>query len=549
MTKQILLTLILFTLSTSLWAQGAIGHDGAGTNNTQPSSATGHDRDFNLTDEERNTADTFMHTDRSTRMMDEACNASPEALAVCNGEDPSVYSDSTDMLIQTVGQMYSMFAMISAVGGGSKAATETVTTTQDSVMGEPDLGQTTTTKELETCPDYCQFIPMVTEMSANVQQSTAQESLIDQASATGNEQADSLYKLARSHDERAKTAQMQSTGWGATSVCYVATLITCAAKPDTYVKPPAMMYVKMGAAIFLWDFYGKKVDAHESYARIAKGIGDMLPRAGDCNPITQRDCYCLEPTTKNDPRYCIPRSQRDYIAANTIRVTCTNSNGQPDNECRCKSDNSCYEQKFMYDIKKSGLGAASFNDTYQTLAQVTRGELSRGNLQSGAIRNAASKGKALLKENDKLFKPKQYLDKNQTAMAESLMKDGMPPRFAHMVAGQPLTEKGKAYIAGLSSTPKGRIKYAAYVPQKNLQYGKGAVRKSDSGEKKSKFNLLDQFKKKNAGPDAKSADVWQFAEKANQQAQINNDDSRNIFDIISRRYQVSGLRRLDFEQQ
>ena len=63
--------------------------------------------------------------------------------------------------------------------------------------------------------DYCKYVAIVTESVSMFQQQKAQQDLLDgdQVKADTSQKA-SLYKAARSHQERAKTAKVQFAGWG-----------------------------------------------------------------------------------------------------------------------------------------------------------------------------------------------------------------------------------------------------------------------------------------------------------------------------------------------
>ena len=395
-------------------------------------------------------------------------------------------------------------------------------------------------EERENRHDYCKYVAMVTEAGATFMEAQSQQNLGfggDVTTADTSQKA-ALYKAARSHEDRAKTAKIQFYGWGATAGCYAAMVATGA-------KLNWKTGLKLGGSALLAYFFQKEVQSHNDAADKVKAIADQLPGRGDCNPVTDVDCYCTQKETMNDPKYCAPYLHNRNLAATTIRSTCVNKQLQADPRCACVNTDTCYNQEFMTITTGSGLPASTIQDSSRAVNELSTGGLTNGNVRSaglGGLNLARKQMKRLEKElggNDpKLTKPGQKIE---ARLASNM---GIPGRIAARLASARVPSGA---MAKARARFQGKTKVASYRPNKRGKKGNVwgfSKNRRRSGTKKSAYSNVGK-KKKKRGPSGK---VINFAEKAARRAQqINTDRDRPIFEIISRRYQLSGYSRLEIE--
>ena len=124
--------------------------------------------------------------------------------------------------------------------------------------------------------------------------------------------------------------------------------------------------------------------------------------------------------------------------------------------------------------------------------------------------------------------------------------------MARKLASMPTTsemKKNRAMIASSGFSPR---RYTSYKKRssgsnKVLRFGGGsALRKQQTYKKRTSSGFLSNLRRKKTSK-SHSAKVMRFAKRAQEQAQISTNKERPIFDIISRRYKVSGWKRLEVQ--
>jgi hypothetical protein len=159
--------------------------------------------------------------------------------------------------------------------------------------------------------------------------------------------------------------------------------------------------------------------------------------------------------------------------------------------------------------------------------------------------------KKALEDNAKNIPLNKNLTEAQSRQANALEKLGVPATIASQIAAIPEDHpdikkqqdrfKGLTASAAPAANPRKEVGSALY-----FDGGKGlnAAKKTESAKENpfAKFLNPNKEDKKN-----ESGSVLNFAEKATDKASINTNSDINLFDIISRRYQMSGHKRLNDE--
>jgi hypothetical protein len=434
---------------------------------------------------------------------------------------------------------------------GNEAGSKTTETGGDKAA---DAKKSETSAEEDKATDYCKYIPTVTEGVATAVQMAKSKEL--SAAETGNgdtAQRDSLLKAAKSHDSRAKMAQIQAAGWFGGAACYAVN----AALPSGWAVDRNLV-IKMGAATLLGTFYQSEVGANKEYADKTRKIADSLPGKGDCNPITDNLCYCSQPTSENDPTYCAKGLSKKAIAATSYRIACTDDHLKIDATCACEKTNTCFdtylETQGEGTLDLGGLGYS--NAPFKSVRALARGELLGSTLNTASTDATAAIAKKGLRDISTKLDNNGNLTKDQKAMADSMVAKGIPANVASLMAqGQVSPGAFNSAMGKISGATSGAtLASAAPIRGSNivdfsggngLGY-KGAVKSSGSNGAE---EILAKLKPGQKAPI--NSKIIEFAQKAEGQArqngQIRKENDTPLFEIISLRYQTSGRRLLEID--
>ncbi len=477
-----------------------------------------------LTDQEKRTSEEYLHQGLIQRTAKEECSKGKNKDA-CEGKSASALGSSQkDAMVDAVAKMYTMFIGFS--DGKLDRTDEAIKSSED--------------KEKETT-DYCSKIPVATEFVAQAHQQVSQNNIEKTNIKPGTEQRERLYQAARTHGARADTAKIQVIGWGGSTACYVG-MTTVGG-----VQPNKKTLLKMAASAVLTAFYAKQKSAHEDYEKRVNNIAKSLPGEGDCNPVTDRNCYCAQPETKNDPQYCLPQifaRQQTKLQ----QTACVNKNIKADPNCLCQKDNSCFQVEFL-DLNSNG-GLRSFvssSNALKGVGQISNGVIPNVNLNSsgGSLRAARD---LLLENEDKLGldEPVGLLTKKQLEEEKALSSLGIPKSIARKLAASPASSKAKANrVRFLSTFP--RRNYASFKRSSGpntLSFIQGRSKRRKSKKQNPDFS---KFMKKKSRSMAGTSNILRFGNKAQEAAEISSKEGRPLFEIISMRYKVSGWRRLKLD--
>ena len=358
-------------------------------------------------------------------------------------------------------------------------------------------------------------------------------------------QKESLLKAAASHDSRSDLAQAQAVGWYGGAACYVAGYAIGSFAMDT------SLVVKVAAATLLGTFYQEEVGANKDYANKTREIAKSLPGKGDCNPITQNDCYCAQPETANDPTYC-----KAQIAAKSgansafARTACTDNKMQIDPSCSCEKTNSCFE-KFLENQGAASLqmGFGNTNSPFKSVVSLAHGKLETGTLGAQSFAGTAAIAKKGLNDFANKLPAGSGLTLSQKALADSMISKGIPARVASLMAQNPPSQAAMAQAMSKTEGLGKNYQVAAYSSGNSnvldFSGGNGLGISGKRGEKKS--GMEDFLGKIPGGKAATSGKILEFAQKAEARAPQITKSDRPIFEIISLRYQTSGRRLLQLD--
>ena len=525
----------------------------------------GTDNTSNLTDQDKQLSENFVHQGKANRLIQEACAG--DKAAICNGQEGKHKFLGMDPgMIKALTQAYAMFG---AMGGDSflplskgksdaktdgaaktdaaktdKAAEKAGDKTADKA-GEK-AGDKAGDKKDEKASDYCKYIPVATEGVATFTQKSTTSDLASQITNGETTQKDSFLKVAKSHDNRAKMAQIQSMGWFGGAACYGVSAAT-----GTFAVDKNLI-IKMGAAVLLGTFYQSEVSANKKYAADMRRLADSLPGKGDCNPITDKLCYCSQPETESDPQYCIKQLHTKKIAGDSYRVACTDNMMKIDPTCSCEARNECFDG--FLEAKSQGvlgLGSGYVNSPFKSVRSLTRGELEGGTLSGKSFDRTSAIAKKALNELGSRF-DKVPLNGAQKSVADALISKGIPANVASLMASNPPSASATdAALAKMSGSSGDMMAIASPGKSSNIVDFSGGDGLGVRGEvaKKKEDDLASKLK---LGGDKKgNSKLLEFAARAEANAQktgqIRREDDRPLFEIISERYQLSGRKMLQVE--
>ena len=515
------------------------------------------------TDEQHQESLDYVDVAGAQKMMEEECEKLKEHSTdtnPCSGEEVNrkfLFTDTNT--IKMAAKAYSMFsAALGAAGVGQftktkapqNAASEGGDAPQgdapqgdapqgDAPQGDAPQGEGAKKPEKEKVQDYCQYVPAVTEGIASFKQQSAQKNLLNAPTNQITAQKDALYKVARSHLERAENHQIQTYGWGATTACYTGYVVFGAVDLDNW-----MLYVRLAAAGFLTYFFHEEAKAHRNYHKQVKGIADRLPGPGDCNPITQPDCFCSKETFSESDgplfkEYCHPGLVGMPNAPTPYRVPCVDQEMDADPECLCISEEACFPDKYFTPIDMPPFNGFKNSSLGGNVRNLARGRASPAVLRSG---EGVSKAKRAMKniDFDKVPMPDD-LTPEQIEQAKAGEALGMPRPLATLLASRPLSKAAKARFYKMRNRGRGNRRFAvrSSPAKKKAWKFKNARGFSDKAKsKKDPYDLIKKLGKKKKRKKTNNNRILQFSKQARNRAQISRDKNANIFEIITHRYRV-----------
>lgn len=510
------------------------------------------------TEQQQKAADNYVHEGFIRSKSRELCSGRNRE--VCDGDEAQVFGE-LDRFVPMVSKAYALLVGFSGVTAIAKdfssddkddedkteakaSATPTPTATGTATASgtaTPTPAATVSAKKnkdnkaLVDYVKYCDVIPGATELAAGVAQAYENKQIDTGSAKKGFQQREEILKVARTHKARAKTATYQAAGYSTTAVCYIGV------GHQKIFEGDWKHMAKIGASTFLATFYILKRQAHLDYADKAKKIANQIPGPGACNPITEPQCFCTEPTSTRLPEFrtaCVAEPFQSRTAGGNEGVPCLGPNGQVQTDCPClQPRNQCLASRFNAFAANIPGGVNNASATSLGLRTVTDGRL---NTEGANSQNASrvSGAKRFLERNKTLDKKfgGVPLNANQKKEFDQLQRLGFSRGFSRLLAKRPVNKKFlKKFSAPNLKVPAKKLagfnnnsNRGQVVRFNNNNFNRSFGSKKDYAAGFNKFN-----QKRNV---ANGGQVFKYAERATQKAQIDQRSGESIFKIISHRY-------------
>jgi len=273
-----------------------------------------------------------------------------------------------------------------------------------------------------------------------------------------------------------------------------------------------------------------------------------LPPAGDCNPYTGTSCFCKEESSQQlfpseFQQVCVRQLSLSEPPATVGCGVQINNEISLDKECKCKQNNSCFNTDLKalnpkFKIANNVLSAAN-----QGFDLLESGDFQPAKLSSFSTDASAFASKTLKELKRKPLK--SNLNPEQQKAASDLAKV-LPADIAAALATAP---NGNSPVGlGMGGSPKANLDKLPQDLKKKVAEAikadyntKGSSTTNPTGEDQPQFQMP-TFGQKAADS---GTEVVKFAEKAFNNADVNNTPETPIFDIISNRYRRSGWNKVE----
>jgi hypothetical protein len=501
----------------------------------QPAEPTGIDSQFstptNLTDQQMEDARTFVHQGQRDRVYQEGCAKADG----CKFEE----GFPIEMMI---GKAYGLIGIFTGDGMSPNLNMKPTAAQEAAVAGKVDAKGNPVEPDHDKKKDYCMMAAMVWESVGGMLQQALQ-TRAENTTTPGDAQLQALVSLQQTHKARQETAKYQAFVYGGVTACYIGMAFTG-------IQLDASFWIKSVGAGALTTLYGIKSEKHRIAAEKVGDVIDSMDWAGkNCNPWTRTTCFCSESTSKT----IYPDQYQEVCVLNKgnfdtpkVALGCAAVQGnqiQYDKECKCKQSNSCLKSGLKGYNPQYGMNTNIMNDVNKTFDLLATGEYDKGELDRATLKTMATASRMKIKGLDKIKTPELSAEQQKIAKA---MSEYMPAKLAQIAAAsQPKSlskiQEPSFNTAGLSKlSPKIRQQLAKSI---DAGYAKKGGGNSSSGSDEPDF-MMPTFGSKSAEQSG-GAEVMEFAEKAQMKAEITNQPSTPIFEIISNRYQRSGWQKLD----
>jgi hypothetical protein len=396
------------------------------------------------------------------------------------------------------------------------------------------------TKE-ESQKDMCAMIPGVTDLAAQTAQGMENQQIQEgyQNMEPRSQQSEAFRALARSQRSREKTSKWQAVGWGATAGCYVA-------YAATGTQTDLNWWVKFGLSGAATYFYYEKMKHHKMKAELLDKLADSFPKAGDCNPHTETQCFCSEESSvvtdlTNYQKYCVPELYAKDDTPLENKTTCIDAQGKPDPSCKCKKRRACFDGTVTKEAIRVGLNPTAMQNATGGLSNLSNG------FDSSTLGPGIEQTLAMAKKQMQKFKPKKIPNlrgnKKAQKLAKSLQAAGVPRGLAATIAATRIPSSNSSGLPAFAASNLAEEfgnKTAAFstgVPNSDpkFKFG-GTVSGGKSGSSKNPFAFGKSGSKRGKG--GVQVDLSGLAQKATIEADITKDSSKGIFDILSHRYKM-----------
>lgn len=305
---------------------------------------------------------------------------------------------------------------------------------------------------------------------------------------------------------------------------------------------------------------GSQAEASTKRAELLRKLKDEFKSASgavyackseDRNDPAKPNCYCYTPENGRNPsrtssQICqklwtgVNTTATNYNSTATSSKVCVASNGSADASCKCKATKTCMKVG-VSGLKGMSTGTMSMlSNPLSTLNGITSGNIDAATLDSASLANQATKMNELAKQVENLPGVKET-KKNRDKLAKALQASGLK----NSASFGPST-LGSSSSSGMPSNPG----EAARMLEKEVEDSKintGTAGGNDfiatpagTPTPELEFGMTQ---------DELAAQEGQIAEVMNQDLDYGGNDTNpdakaNIFEMLSHRYQRSGMKRL-----
>lgn len=359
-----------------------------------------------------------------------------------------------------------------------------------------------------------------------------------------------------------------TAGLGAAAGIAVGKLASQTVK-DWLITPAAratFSSIMVGMTTLMATHAGKQADASTKRAEFLRKMRDEFKsaygainncRSEDRSDPAKPECYCYTPENGKNPNRAnssicqklwagIDMTSGKYTASNANSKICINNQNKADATCACKTNNSC--MKVNLQSLKGGVGTGTFSMLSQAVDPVNKmanGSIDAANVDTASMASLAAK---LQKAQAQLENKKEFADfkkdkkKREAQALEALKK-----------AGQGIPSSSLLGSTGSSNLPSNPGEAARMLESELKESGVQGISGGQQGiaanstytgdeEAPFEFNL-------GSTPDPIAERENQLAEAMGQDldygtSDINEGANTNIFELLSNRYQRSGMRRL-----
>lgn len=514
-----------------------------------------------VTAEEEYKADNYIHQGKADADYAELCSSQPDKYKDICTNDSTAFSGgiekTLEAMLPAVTKVYSMISMFAGSDftatvkdkeGNVQYTKGDSTASADQAVGENGQLNEGYQEKTESKKDYCGYMTIAVETVGAAYMAMQNDKTEANYTSTKPEarQAAAFYSLADTHKSMGTASKNQGYMWGGISGCYAAMLATQSISGDWKI------YAKLAGSVLITAFHLKKASAHKQRASMLNDMAEKLPQAGDCNPYTDTTCFCNEETSQqtdaaNFSRFCIPQAIAQRTTDSEAFI-CVDKDNKVDESCSCAQTSTCLDKVLKMGAIDFGLPPTLMKNPISGFSNVS-GNLGSSDLDSVTQANLALAKKALSNFNPDTL-PK--LTDEQIAIAKKFNELGLPKAASVYLAK---TKSGNGALpASLSSMSAGSISPLSKTNNALSSKTNKATKKFSSGggtQSSSTYKKSSPFSKYKKTKSNSGVDIQDFAQRAQREAEIIQDKSKGIFEVISYRYKASAWKRFpqEFSEQ
>lgn len=343
-------------------------------------------------------------------------------------------------------------------------------------------------------------------------------------------QTDALYTMARTHDNYKWNNNAQGGIFGTVSACYF-----LAASKMASVDPQKAieygLYGGLGLVVTTASFINAAL--HDKTAKKAVSAAKSIDKVGSCDPTidSQKNCFCVQEQYQSKlshsalyEQHCV-EAQDQRGDTTQIATACINSQGNVDHGCSCLETNSCYDKTVEGLFTDSSSPLFSKGPEQKEILDLVR-KISTGSIDQGFTNKILDRAKSLSKQNDRFLAQNVKAirsNPNGKKLSSALKSSGLSTQKAAILSTLPI--KNSFFTAKKVNAYKSKAK-----PSKNKISFKSNFQNPSFQRSQTKSFSRSNLKK------SKISNNLKIYKKARNLASINQNESKDIFKIISNRY-------------